>query len=132
MEQYPKKADRKFSFHHREIHALFEELIHRPWGHAVWQPRIDILEEETGFRITADLPGIDAENIEIRVSGSRILIEGRRLPEKDHKEEKLLVCERPRGIFCREIDFFERLSETDIQTDYEAGVLTIFVKKATA
>lgn len=129
MNRYQKDADIKLFFHHSEIYTLFEELIHKPWGHRIWQPFLDIFEQDDLFMIKIDLPGINAEAVNVSVSGTKLFIEGKRPFEKNLKNAKALVCERPRGIFVREIEFFERLLTTKIKKRYDKGVLTITVKK---
>lgn len=124
-----KDAYVKRFFHHSEIYTLFEELIHKPWGHGRWRPLIDVFEQEDLFRIKVDLPGVSGEEINVSVSDTKLFIEGRRPFEKDSESEEIQMCERPSGVFFREIEFFERLSAGDIQKKYENGVLTVIVKK---
>jgi HSP20 family molecular chaperone IbpA len=129
INEHQTHTDMKLLFHQKEIYALFEELIHKPWGYETWQPSIDIFEQKDSFSIKVDLPGVNAEEISVSVSDTRLLIEGRRTYEENLEDEKLLVCECPRGIFFREIEFFEELSTLDVKTKNENGVLTIVVKK---
>jgi HSP20 family molecular chaperone IbpA len=129
INRYQKNVYAKLFFQHSEIYTLFEELIHKHWGHRIWQPLIDILEEENLFRIKIDLPGIAANEVNLQVSDSKLLIEGRRQIDKDHDSAEIKIAERPQGIFCREIEFFQRLSDKDVEKKYEDGVLTIVVKK---
>jgi HSP20 family molecular chaperone IbpA len=126
---YQKKSYTRLFFQHNEIHTLFEELIHKPWGYRFWQPLIDVFEGEDSFRIKVDLPGVGAEQVIVKVSGTRLSIEGCRENEKKDENAEMKISERPRGIFAREIELFETLSDTDIEEQYEDGVLTIVVKK---
>jgi len=46
----------RLSFHPGDVHSLFDELIHRRWGRAKWQPNIDVLKTTTGYVVEVDLP----------------------------------------------------------------------------
>lgn len=129
INEHRKYANMKLFFHQKAIYTLFEELIHKPWGHETWQPSIDVLEQEDSFEIKVDLPGVNAEEINVRISDTRLLIEGRRRFEENLDDKKVLVCECPRGIFFREIEFFQGLSTANVRKQYQNGVLTIIVKK---
>ena len=119
----------KMLLHHREVFTLFEELIHEPWGREIWRPVIDVSEQDDLFIIKADLPGVSVDDLKVSASDSKILIEGIRLCEESSENANVYICERPKGKFVREIVFFEPISPTNIQTQYENGVLTIIVKK---
>jgi HSP20 family molecular chaperone IbpA len=124
-----REVDIKLLLYHGEVHALFEEIIHKPWGHSTWRPLVDIFEEEESFRIKVDLPGVSPEEINVSVSGTRLFIEGRRLSKDEPEDSKMLVSECPQGIFFREIEFFRSLSAMNINKQYNNGVLTIIIKK---
>ena len=116
-------------FHHREILTLFDELIHEPWGYERWRPLIDVAEQDNSFIIKADLPGVSADDLKVSASDTKVLIEGVRPYEESEENIRMHVCERPKGKFVREIEFFDSISPTDIETRFENGVLTIIVKK---
>ena len=126
-EQYYR--DCKMILHHKEVFALFEELIHEPWGYEKWRPLIDIIEQEDLFVIKADLPGVSAENLKVSATDTKVLIEGNRISEEMQANTKVHICERPKGKFVREIDFFTAISPSNIETHLENGVLIIKVKK---
>ena len=124
-----RQANAKLFFQYSKIYTLFEELIHKPWGYQTWQPLVDILERDDQFEILVDLPGVDKDQIKVRVVESRLIIEGQRLCENELERAQLRLCERPRGIFVREIEFHSHLSDQDILTEYKDGVLMIIIKK---
>ncbi len=69
------------------------------------------------------------KDIKISASDSKLLIEGIRPCEERLENIKIHICECPKGKFMREIDFFEEISPSQIETNFENGVLTIIVKK---
>jgi HSP20 family protein len=129
LNPHGKEAAIRFLFHHSEIHTLFEELIHKPWGYQIWKPLIAIIEKEDAFVIKADLPDVRPEDVIVRATGSRLLLEGRRTLDEGLEDETLLIDERPQGLFFREIEFFTELAPDSVSKQYDRGVLTINVKK---
>lgn len=130
ISQLQDKPEKKMFFYQEELYTLFEELIHKPWGHHIWVPFIDVFEDDDSYEIKVDLPGMDEENICVNTSDSRLLIKGRRAPRKNHDDQEVLTEERPQGFFCREIEFHEKLNEKNIKQNYENGILTVVIKKS--
>jgi HSP20 family protein len=118
------------TFHPGEVHSLFDELIHRRWGRAKWQPRTDILKIASGYVVEADIPGVDEESVEIGVHGSCLTIEGRRVTSRSEGRMGVLVCERPDGPFLRVIRFREVIEDFRLQKSMDRGVLTLVLTKA--
>jgi HSP20 family protein len=115
-------------FHHYEVHAMFEELIHRPWGTVRWHPQVDLHEDDEAFTIEIDLPGVQAEDIRVLVEGKTVVIEGRRQLRKC-EEGTTHLCERPDGWFSRAFAFDEAIRDDRIESRWQDGVLTVTVPK---
>ncbi len=122
-------AERRcLQFRHHEIHAMFEELIHRPWSTARWNPPVDVREDKDSFLIEMDLPGVKAEDIQVVVEGKTISIDGRRqLGQCDAATTHL--CERPDGRFTRVFEFEGQIDNDQIESRWQDGVLTVTVPK---
>ena len=120
----------QMTFHPGEVHSLFDEIIHRRWGRAKWQPRIDILKIASGYVVEADIPGVDEESVEIGVRGSCLTIEGRRPTSRSEGRAGVLVFERPHGPFMRVIRFGEVIEGFRLQKSMARGVLTVVLTKA--
>lgn len=118
-------------FRRHEIHTLFDELIHRPWGRSQWNPPVDIHEDDDAFVIEADLPGVNAEDVRIRIEGRTLAIEGRRQLRPCDNSRTSHLCERPDGGFIRVFEFQENIEQEQIQTRWQDGVLMVTVLKTT-
>jgi HSP20 family protein len=121
---------RGIQFHHHEIHALFEEFIHRPWGAVHWSPAVDVWEEPDRFLIRMDLPGVPQADIQMRTEKRTLVIEGERHLGHSAAEAAAHLHERPEGRFIRAFEFDFDLEDLDIDTTWQDGVLTIVVPKA--
>ena len=64
-------------------------------------PAIDMSEDEKAYKITAELPGIDAKDIDVSVSGDMLVLKGEKRQEKEEKDENYHFSERAYGSFQR-------------------------------
>jgi HSP20 family molecular chaperone IbpA len=112
-----------------EIHAMFDEMIHRPWGAVRWNPAVDIRENKDAFIIEMDLPGVKAEDVRVLVEGQILAVEGQRqLGPCD--EVTTHLCERPDGRFVRTFEFDGSIENRKIESRWHEGVLTVTVPKS--
>ncbi len=93
-------------------------------------PACDISETADHIMVKADLPGIDAKNIEIDLSGNLLTIRGEK--QEDHKEENESYhwMERRFGSFTRTFTLPADVKQDGIDATYKDGVLTISIPKA--
>ncbi len=92
-------------------------------------PKVDISESEKEVVVTANVPGIKSENIEIDVNPDSIKISGKKEKEKEEKKKKFYRYEREYGEFSR---FFPLPAEVDpdkVEAKMKDGVLNINLKK---
>ncbi|MCL5282467.1 MAG: Hsp20/alpha crystallin family protein [Planctomycetes bacterium] len=113
---------------HYEIHSMFDEMIHRPWGAVRWNPAVDIREDKEAFIIEMDLPGVKAENVRVLVEGQILAIEGQR-QLGPCEEVTTHLCERPDGRFVRTFEFDANIENRKIESRWHEGVLTVTVPK---
>jgi HSP20 family protein len=119
---------RGWYLHHHEIHAMFDEIIHRPWGGVKWNPAVDIREDKDAFIIEMDLPGVNPEEVHVLVEGTILAVEGRRqLGKCDDLTTHL--CERPDGRFSRTFEFDGTIEDRNVESRWQDGVLTVTVPK---
>lgn len=92
---------------------------------------MDAYRRHDSVFIHFDLPGVDAESIELTTEQSTLTVRAERgwTPEPD---DQILAQERPQGLFTRQLMLGEHLDTEQIQAAYEDGVLTIEVPVAPA
>ena len=66
-----------------------------------WAPAVDIYENENELILTAEIPGIDEKDIEIKIEDNTLTLKGERKFEKETKEENYHRIERSYGSFYR-------------------------------
>ncbi len=95
-------------------------------------PHADVEETEKEYRITADMPGIPKENIEVKLSeGNVVEIAGRSSSEKEESKGKYLRQERSSTDFYRRFALESEVDEEKVEARMENGVLTLTLPKKT-
>jgi HSP20 family protein len=96
---------------------------------ALYVPDFDVKETEEGFVFKADVPGIQASEIDVKLVNNRLTVSGHREEEKSKKGETFFAYERSYGSFSRSFVLPEGADADKIDADLRDGVLTITVKK---
>ena len=92
-------------------------------------PAIDMSEDEKAYKISAELPGIDAKDIDVSVSGDMLVLKGEKRQEKEEKDKNYHFSERAYGSFQRAFDLPASVDRDKIAADFSKGVLTVTLPK---
>ena len=92
-------------------------------------PAIDMSEDEKAYNISAELPGIDAKDIDVSLSGDMLVLLGEKRQEKEEKDKNYHFSERAYGSFQRAFDLPTTVDRNKIAADFSKGVLTITLPK---
>lgn len=85
---------------------------------------IDAYRKGDTFLVHFDLPGIEADSIDLTVEKNVLTVQAQRSrPETEGVET--LIAERPQGTFSRQLFLGETLNTDQIEADYVDGVLTL-------
>jgi HSP20 family protein len=116
----------------RDLRAWHNRL-ERLAGHAAdaWAPAIDVYETSGAYIVTAELPGLRRDQIELVLEDSRLTIRGQR-PARPAEAEIVHFhqVERGHGAFARSFEFAEHVDSDRVTADLANGVLTITLLKA--
>ncbi len=94
-----------------------------------WAPAVDIHETDQAIVLKADLPGVNPNEVDIRVEDNTLYLKGERKMEKETKEENYHRIERSYGSFSRTFILPRTVSAEKISADYKNGVLNITMLK---
>lgn len=116
----------------RDLRAWQERLERLAAQHGTaWAPPIDVYETEDRYVVTAEVPGLAREQIELSVHENRLQIRGTRsagIPESASRHYHQV--ERGHGSFERTFRFADPVEQDGISADLRNGVLTITLPKA--
>jgi len=133
---------------HREIDRLFDDFgggnfwrspfrrsifdMVPSWGRGVtWPtvPAVDITDTDKTYEITAELPGIDEKNVDVKVANGVLSIKGEKQEEKEEKKKDYYLRERNFGSFERSFQVPDGVDTDKIEARFKKGVLTVTLPK---
>jgi HSP20 family protein len=94
-----------------------------------WAPRVDVEETEKEILVKADLPGVDAKNIDISVTNDVLALRGEKKEQHEEKKKNYHRIERFQGEFYREISLPPGADPDKIVATSGKGVVTITIPK---
>jgi HSP20 family protein len=100
-------------------------------GDAAWVPAVDISERGDAYLVTAEIPGVRADEVEITMEDGLLTIQGERRAAPSVYGEKVHRSERGYGFFRRSVALpSSRVLADEIEASAQDGVLEILVPKA--
>lgn len=92
--------------------------------------RVDIHEDEAGYEITAELPGVKKEDISVTLKNHLLTISASKESTVEKKKKgKIIRQERSSGTFSRSFSVDESINQSDIRASFDDGVLTLHIPK---
>jgi HSP20 family protein len=91
-------------------------------------PAVDIAEKDKAYEITAELLGLDPNNIELKFSNGTLTIKGEKNQETEEKKNSYM-SERRYGAFERSFQVPQDVDETKIEASFSKGLLTVTLPK---
>jgi len=133
----------------REMDRLFDRFAHgfhlAPWrgvfdiepahrnesSFSFATPAVDVTEDNTAYKVIAEMPGMDEKNIHISVIGDMLTLKGEKRGENEEKNNNRYVSERAYGAFARRFSLPNGVDRDNIAAELNKGVLTITLPKKT-
>jgi HSP20 family protein len=91
----------------------------------MWMPQFEVRENGNSIRIIADVPGVRRDDLDISVSGNRLVVAGQRQAEQRDKAENVHTYEREFGQFTRTFTLPDNVDFEHVTSELREGVLTI-------
>jgi HSP20 family protein len=95
-------------------------------------PAVDVKESAGAIVVKAEVPGMEAQDINIAVTGDVLTIKGEKKSEQEEKEANYHLVERSYGSFSRAIKLPAAVDLGKIEAKYDQGVLTVTCPKKEA
>ena len=119
-----------FDFHLPATRSLFgREFPAKLRGEWSVAPAMDLVEKADAYEITAELPGIDEKNVDIKLANNVLTIKGEKKEEKEEKEKDYYLSERRYGSFQRSFRLPEGVNADKIDASFTKGILTVKLPK---
>jgi HSP20 family protein len=96
---------------------------------SVAMPKVDVSETKDAVHVTAELPGMKEEEIEVTLSDGNLVIRGEKKAEKEEKDKNYHRVERSYGTFHRSIPLPSEVDDQKVDASFQNGVLKIVLPK---
>jgi HSP20 family protein len=106
------------------------EAFERLLGGWPSQPAVDLAEKDREYEITAELPGLDEKDVEVRLANGLLTISGEKKAEREEKEKDYHFSERRYGSFRRTFRVPESVDPERIEASFDKGVLMVRLPKS--
>ncbi|WP_230120950.1 Hsp20 family protein [Arthrobacter sp. Bi83] len=90
---------------------------------------MDAWQEDGEFVVAFDLPGVLPDKVDLNVERNVLTVRAER-QDPTQPNVELVVAERPRGVFSRQLILGDTLDTDNIKAHYDAGVLTLRIPVA--
>lgn len=123
-----------FAWLRSEIDRLFDDFG-RPargmlgLGDRALMPALEMVESDTAYTLTAELPGMDDKDIELTVEDGMLHLSGRKREDSERKDKGFLLAERRYGAFDRRVSLPTDVDPDGVRARYADGVLTVTLPK---
>ena len=94
-----------------------------------WMPAMDLVETEGHFVLTADLPGLSEEDVNIEVEDRVLTVSGERKTEQTENKDGYHRVERAFGSFSRSLTLPEGVDAEAVAASFDRGVLEVRIPK---
>lgn len=95
-----------------------------------WLPAVELVEADEEFVLTAEIPGMTKENVEISIEDNVLTLKGEKKYEHEEEKERLHIRERRYGAFQRSFTLPRNVDAGKVKAEYGDGVVAIHMPKA--
>ena len=122
----------------REVDRLFDDFDgwpgRTPFSRALssdgfYAPAMDIAEKNGNFELTAEMPGLEEKDIEVKLTNGGISIRGEKKSDREEKNKNYYLSERSYGSFDRYFTLPAGVDATKISASFKNGLLTVTLPK---
>ncbi len=129
---------------HREIDRLFDDFGTGMWPSSFRRsffdmepfrgngglPAVDVTETDKAYEITAELPGLDEKNIDVKLANGMLTIKGEKQDEREEKKPNYYRRERSFGSFERSFQVPDGVDLDKVDASFKKGLLTVTLPKS--
>jgi HSP20 family protein len=129
-----------------EMERMFEETIHRPFfgfnmtplrhifeelgSYGDFTPICDVFEEGNEVVVKSDLPGVNKEDVQVKIIDNNLVISGERRTEEKVERKDYMRLERSLGTFSRTVGLPEGIDAEHVKASFKDGVLEVRISKS--
>lgn len=96
---------------------------------AAFTPAVNVYEDQEGLELTAEVPGLEPKDVDLRIENGVLTIRGERKLEREDRKENYLRVERSYGTFLRSFTLPPTVDTERVKAEYKNGVLRVQLPK---
>ena len=100
-------------------------------GMPAMSPNVDVTETDEVYIVTAELPGLEEDDIELTLAEGMLTLKGEKREEKHEEEKDYFLSERRYGSFRRTFRIPDGVDESKVSADLSKGLLSVTLPKTT-
>jgi HSP20 family protein len=120
-----------------DVQNVFERFLGNPpavrglgfFGAGETFPRLDLAESDNDVTVRAELPGLQAKDVKVEVTGNILKLSGEKSAQHEEKGRDYHCCERRFGSFSRTVQLPTTVDPTKVDAQFKDGVLTVTLAK---
>ncbi len=116
-----------------EVNSLFDRFFERTGLPSLfeksWTPAADIMETDENVVVSAEIPGISPQDLQVTIEGDVLSINGEKKQQSKEERNNFHRVERSYGAFARKIRLPAGIKAEQAQAAFKNGVLTITLPK---
>ena len=133
MELVPRRLFGELSPFRKEMDKFWDRYLgDTPFGRTfaeTWSPLVDISETKDDFVVKAELPGLEAKDVNVSISGDILTVKGEKKAEEEEKDEHYHRIERYSGSFQRVFHLPSGVKADKVKATFDKGVLKVTLPK---
>ncbi len=94
-----------------------------------WLPPVELVEEDEEFVLTAELPGMSKEDVNVSIDDNVLTLKGEKTTERDEERDRMHIREREYGAFERSFTLPRNVLAEKIRADFRDGIVEIHLPK---
>ncbi len=125
--QFPTFEDAPATFN--LLDQVLDRFANQPVGARPWGPAVDIVENDKELVLSADLPGVKLEDVEVKIEDGTLTLSGSRKFENEDNKNGYHRIERSYGQFHRAFALPDSVDATKVEAAFDSGVLKVTLPK---
>ena len=107
----------------------FTPLYRETQDLSTWAPAVDVYEDTESVRLTAELPGLEHKDVDVRIENGVLTLAGERKLEDEEKKDNYYRIERRYGAFTRSFTLPTTVDADKVKAEFKNGLLKITLPK---
>jgi HSP20 family protein len=112
-----------------KIITKLKSQFHKIESASLGLPKVEIKEDPKSYDITAEIPGVEAQDVKVSVKENGVLIEGEKILKTSRKDQNMTSTEISYGDFKRSIELDHKVDPKTLKTENKNGLLLIHLEK---